>query len=145
MKANQSGSKDSNDLMLIGTITILEFIKWVLFAICLIGGLSDGNPILLLSVVVIPISLTISQGILRLLSHIEKHLRDIKNQPGSNFKLIQPDRIGVDQKARALFDQKQKGYVRHTCPRCSYTVGVISHDGKYWTCDKCDHKTKLTN
>ena len=61
----------------------------------------------------------------------------------STVKQRQSDQIDKDKQAKALFDQKQKGYVRHTCPRCSYTVGVISHDGKYWTCDKCDKKTKL--
>lgn len=60
-----------------------------------------------------------------------------------SVKKRQSDQIEQDKQAKALFDQKLKGYAQHTCPICSYTIGEISRDGKYFICDKCDQKTKI--
>ena len=79
MKISNPQSKDQepNSEMLQGTIGFLEVIKW-LTVIISIGSINPIGPMAIVFAVSIALSITVSQGILRILSRIEKHLRDIK-------------------------------------------------------------------
>lgn len=67
------------------------------------------------------------------------------NTQKSTIKKIDSEQVDKDKSSKMLFEQKQKGYARNTCPRCSYTVGVVRYSGMYWICDKCGEKIKLTD